>query len=168
MIKPHDNTIQDMQREITELRALLAEQTARAERVQQLYAQAMLDVAASEVKAEHALAACAEMRAALVHIRERVASSIGEDESNALDICDAIERIVGSALGEGDPLTGDLPRRALIRTDLGAGMVVVSREALENLIKYAREDMMQTPGSTRLARAFTRLAALLDGGKAGG
>ena len=114
-------------------------------------------------KAE-ALAACAEMRAALVHIRERAASSIGEDESDALDICDAIERLVGSALREGDPLTGERPRPALLaRPDLGAGVVVVPQEVVEGCRIVMNDALAHHQGGhSRIGKALRAAIADLD------
>ena len=48
--------------------------------------------------------------------------------------------------------------------DRDAGMVMVPREMVERIGKYAREDRMVTPGSTRLARLLADLDALLKEG----
>lgn len=90
-------------------------------------------------KLDAALAACAEMREAAVGVDGRCRLCTARPREHR-DNC------------------------ALSRTDLGRGMVVVPREMVERIGKYAREDRMVTPGSTRLARLLADLDALIKKG----
>ena len=93
--------------DVTHLRALLAEQTARAERAETLVERAEVAFHAAITRANEALAACAEMRAAL-------------------------ESAAPHHQG-GHSTVGRMIREALSRPDLGAGMVVVEREVVERV-----------------------------------
>jgi hypothetical protein len=102
------------QLDLTAARALLAEQTARAEHEHaEMQKQARLAVDWM-IDAQRALVACAEMRAALESVM-RAGSAMHEQECNQ------------------DPCTCWVveARVALARPDLGAGVVVVPREVVE-------------------------------------
>lgn len=169
--------------ETTHLRALLAEQTARAERAEVDYRRVLSERAAANQLAgrcaqqrDHALAACAEMRAAL----ENLVATIQRDglqpdppdPNAAVRVNHKIRRDWAcrgcrpdsDVLKDGFLCAYHRVQALLSRPDLGAGMVVVEREVLERIGKYAREDRMVTPGSTRLARLLADLDALLKKG----
>ena len=100
--------------DVTHLRALLAEQTARAERAEADYRRVLSERAEANQLAgrcaqqrDQALAACAELRAALEIIASSNTRRLGESR-----------RAIESA------------RALLARTDLGRGMVMVPRERL--------------------------------------
>lgn len=112
--------------DVTHLRALLADATARAEK--------------AEAERDAALAACAEMRAALTEIIAR-----GQEQRGTGRMIETAEA-------------------ALSRPDLGAGMVVMRREKVERFRRFFADGPPWTPGDPERRAFLDDLDALLKKG----
>ena len=74
---------------------------------------------------------------------------------------DAIHEAYNRGISDGHPLAGRPKGVVDIIEDLAKQGVVDYRQMLADAVKYAREDGMVTPGSTRLARLLARAEAAI-------
>lgn len=132
--------------DVTHLRALLAEQTARAEKAEVEVDAIVWERGVVEDRLTQALAACAEMRAAAVGVDGRCRLCTARPREHR-DNC------------------------ALARTDLWRGMVAVKRDVVERAAIAIRALLDHRAHRSSCARcdparaAVADLTALLDGGK---